>query len=173
MCGYASFINFRTSRNRRISLCHEYLFLLSDDGELRRTLQSLSLGKQGTGGRVLIKTPKGKDVNDSDEFVYNKEFRHRMCRIKINQVQLKETHEENTATNERVFQDRQYQVDAAIVRIMKMRRTLPHNLLVSECISQLRFHVRPSDLKKRIESLIDRDYIRRSKDNSSIYDYIA
>jgi cullin-4 len=144
-----------------------------DDGELRRTLQSLSLGKQGTGGRVLIKTPKGKDVNDSDEFVYNKEFRHRMCRIKINQVQLKETHEENTATNERVFQDRQYQVDAAIVRIMKMRRTLPHNLLVSECISQLRFHVRPSDLKKRIESLIDRDYIRRSKDNSSIYDYIA
>ena len=34
---------------------------------------------------------QGKDVNDGDEFVYNKEFRHRMCRIKINQVQLKET----------------------------------------------------------------------------------
>ena len=50
--------------------------------------------------------------------------------------------EENVATNERVFQDRQYQVDAAIVRIMKMRRTLPHNLLVSECLGQLRFHVR-------------------------------
>ena len=33
--------------------------------------------------------------------------------------------------------------------------------------------MQPSDLKKRIESLIDRDYIRRSKDNSSIYDYIA
>ena len=52
--------------------------------------------------------------------------------------------EENVATNERVFQDRQYQVDAAIVRIMKMRRSLPHNLLVSECLSQLRFHVRVS-----------------------------
>lgn len=52
--------------------------------------------------------------------------------------------EENVATNERVFQDRQYQVDAAIVRIMKMRRTLPHNLLVSECLGQLRFHVRVS-----------------------------
>ena len=34
---------------------------------------------------------QGKDVHDRDEFVYNKEFRHRMCRIKINQVQLKET----------------------------------------------------------------------------------
>ena len=52
--------------------------------------------------------------------------------------------EENEATNERVFQDRQYQVDAAIVRIMKMRRTLPHNLLVSECLGQLRFHVKVS-----------------------------
>ena len=39
------------------------------------------------------------------------------------------------------------------------------------CMSSLL--VQPSDLKKRIESLIDRDYIRRSKDNSSIYDYIA
>lgn len=50
--------------------------------------------------------------------------------------------EENVATNERVFQDRQYQVDAAIVRIMKMRRSSPHNLLVSECLGQLRFDVR-------------------------------
>jgi len=140
-----------------------------EDGELRRTLQSLSLGK----ARVLNKYPKAKEVEDSDEFVYNVDFKHKMCRIKINQVQMKETTEENTATNERVFQDRQYQVDAAIVRIMKMRRTLPHNLLVSECLAQLRFHVRPSDLKKRIESLIDRDYIRRSKENSSIYEYIA
>ena len=37
----------------------------------------------------------------------------------------------------------------------------------------LSLFVQPSDLKKRIESLIDRDYIRRSKDDSSIYDYIA
>lgn len=48
------------------------------------------------------------------------------------------------ATNERVFQDRQYQVDAAIVRIMKMRRSLPHNLLLSECLGQLRFQIRVS-----------------------------
>ena len=29
-------------------------------------------------------------------------------------------------------------------------------------------HLQPSDLKKRIDSLIDRVYIHRSKDNSSI-----
>ena len=50
--------------------------------------------------------------------------------------------EENQATNKRVFQDRQYQVDAAIVRIMKMRKTLAHNLLIAECFEQLRFPIK-------------------------------
>ena len=30
-----------------------------------------------------------------------------------------------------------------------------------------------SDLKKRIESLIDRDYVERDKDNSNQYNYVA
>jgi hypothetical protein len=50
--------------------------------------------------------------------------------------------EENTSTTERVFHDRQYQVDAAIVRIMKMRKTLTHNLLISELYNQLKFPVK-------------------------------
>lgn len=50
--------------------------------------------------------------------------------------------EENQATNKRVFQDRQYQVDAAIVRIMKMRKSLSHSLLIAECFEQLRFPIK-------------------------------
>ena len=53
--------------------------------------------------------------------------------------------EENVSTTERVFQDRQYQVDAAIVRIMKTRKTLTHNLLISELFNQLKFPVKVSD----------------------------
>lgn len=41
-----------------------------------------------------------------------------------------------------MFQDRQYQIDAAVVRIMKMRKTLSHNLLVSELYNQLKFPVK-------------------------------
>uniref|UniRef100_A0A8C7C491 Cullin-4B n=1 Tax=Neovison vison TaxID=452646 RepID=A0A8C7C491_NEOVI len=78
-----------------------------------------------------------------------------------------------SSTTERVFQDRQYQIDAAIVRIMKMRKTLSHNLLVSEVYNQLKFPVKPADLKKRIESLIDRDYMERDKENPNQYNYIA
>lgn len=140
-----------------------------EDGELRRTLQSLACGK----ARVLLKVPKGRDVQDEDRFRYNPEFTNKLFRIKINQIQMKETNEEQKATEERVFQDRQYQIDAAIVRIMKMRKTLSHNLLISELYLQLKFPVKPADLKKRIESLIDRDYMERDKDNPNQYNYVA
>ena len=73
-----------------------------EDVELRRTLQSLACGKV----RVLNKVPKGKDVNDGDKFLFNNEFKYNLYRIKINQIQLKETQEEQENTQERVFQDR-------------------------------------------------------------------
>uniref|UniRef100_A0A673G1C7 Cullin family profile domain-containing protein n=1 Tax=Sinocyclocheilus rhinocerous TaxID=307959 RepID=A0A673G1C7_9TELE len=140
-----------------------------EDGELKRTLQSLACGK----ARVLNKMPRGKDVEDADCFHFNSDFRHKLFRIKINQIQMKETVEEQVSTTERVFQDRQYQIDAAVVRIMKMRKTLSHNLLVSELYNQLKFPVKPADLKKRIESLIDRDYMERDKENPNQYHYVA
>uniref|UniRef100_A0A8C5PTN6 Cullin-4B n=1 Tax=Leptobrachium leishanense TaxID=445787 RepID=A0A8C5PTN6_9ANUR len=140
-----------------------------EDSELRRTLQSLACGR----ARVLLKSPKSKDVDDGDKFTFNDDFRHQLFRIRINQIQMKETVEEQASTTERVFQDRQYQIDAAIVRIMKMRKTLSHNLLVSEVYNQLKFPVKPADLKKRIESLIDRDYMERDKENPNQYNYVA
>ncbi|XP_028272205.1 cullin-4B [Parambassis ranga] len=140
-----------------------------EDSELRRTLQSLACGK----ARVLTKIPKSKDVEDGDKFSCNDDFKHKLFRIKINQIQMKETVEEQASTTERVFQDRQYQIDAAIVRIMKMRKALSHNLLMSEVYNQLKFPVKPADLKKRIESLIDRDYMERDKENSNQYNYVA
>uniref|UniRef100_A0A4W6FSY3 Cullin 4B n=1 Tax=Lates calcarifer TaxID=8187 RepID=A0A4W6FSY3_LATCA len=138
-----------------------------EDSELRRTLQSLACGK----ARVLTKIPKSKDVEDGDKFSCNDDFKHKLFRIKINQIQMKETVqlssysrfpnfnivgvlgndlnlrllpqvEEQASTTERVFQDRQYQIDAAIVRIMKMRKTLSHNLLMSEVYNQLKFPVK-------------------------------
>eukprot|EP00850_Spirogloea_muscicola_P010528 SM000062S19914 [mRNA] locus=s62:329855:335359:+ [translate_table: standard] len=126
-----------------------------EDKELRRTLQSLACGKV----RVLNKNPKGREVDDNDSFTFNDDFSAPLFRIKVNAIQLKETVEENTSTTERVFQDRQYQIDAAIVRIMKTRK--------------LKFPIKPADLKKRIESLIDREYLERDKANAQIYQYLA
>ena len=140
-----------------------------EEKELKRTLQSLACGK----ARVIQKSPRGRDVASSDKFQFNRDFTHPLFHVKINQVQLKETNEEQKATEERVFQDRQYQIDAAIVRIMKMRKTLSHTLLINELFTQLKFPVKPPDLKKRIESLMDRDYMERDKENANQYNYVA
>mmetsp|Transcript_26420 Transcript_26420/g.74343 ORF Transcript_26420/g.74343 Transcript_26420/m.74343 type:complete len:737 (+) Transcript_26420:341-2551(+) len=140
-----------------------------EDKELRRIMQSLACGKV----RVLVKQPQGRDIGDQDSFTFNSSFSERHYRIKINNIQLKETEEENKKTNDQVLQDRQYQIDAAIVRIMKTRKSLSHKLLIQELINMLKFNIKASDLKKRIESLIDREYLERDKDEPTVYNYLA
>ncbi len=51
---------------------------------------------------------------------------------------------------------------------MKTRKSLSHKLLVSELLTQLKFPMKQSDLKKRIESLIDREYLERDRANPSV-----
>ncbi|UJR09956.1 hypothetical protein I4U23_014180 [Adineta vaga] len=139
------------------------------EAELNRTLQSLACGKI----RLLNKKPLTKEINPDDQFTLNTSFEHKLIRIKINQVQLKETPEENTSTTQRVVQDRHYQIDAAVVRIMKTRKTLPHAQLMSEVFAQLKFPISTSTVKIRIESLLEREYMKRSADNANAYEYIA
>jgi hypothetical protein len=51
---------------------------------------------------------------------------------------------------------------------MKTRKTLSHKLLVAELLQQLKFPIKQSDLKKRIESLIDREYLERDEANANV-----
>ncbi|PHH73569.1 hypothetical protein CDD82_5384 [Ophiocordyceps australis] len=137
-------------------------------GELNRTLQSLACGK----ARVLSKHPKGRDVKQSDTFTFNRGFSDAKYRVKINQIQLRETKDENKATHERIAQDRRFETQAAIVRIMKSRKRMTHGDLVAEVINMTkkRGSVEPAAIKKEIESLIEKDYLER-EDNA--YTYLA
>lgn len=102
------------------------------DREINRTLQSLACGKY----RVLTKSSKGPTINSTDTYTLNLNFSTEKFRIKINQIQLKETKEENKETHERVAQDRQYETQAAIIRIMKSRKTIKHSELIVQTIEQ-------------------------------------
>jgi cullin-4 len=112
--------------------------------------------------------PRNKKLQPSDVFSVNADFSYKLFRIKINTVQMKETKEEQKSTTTRVFEDRQYALDAAIVRIMKARKTLSHQLLIMEVIQQIKFPTKPADIKKRIASLIEREYMERDKDDSAV-----
>jgi hypothetical protein len=121
-------------------------------GDLNRTLQSLACGK----ARVLTKHPKGRDVKPTDTFTFNKTFTDPKYRVKINQIQLKETKEENKATHERIVQDRRFETQAAIVRIMKSRKSMGHSELVAEVINltKKRGSIDTSAIKKEIERYV-------------------
>ncbi|WRT70000.1 uncharacterized protein IL334_006993 [Kwoniella shivajii] len=141
------------------------------DADLIRTLQSLACAKF----RVLSKIPKGRDVNPSDKFEFNESFTSPLARIKIMQVASKvESVKEREETQEMVDEERKHQVEACIVRIMKDRKTMSHNDLISEVAHQLssRFSPSMSLIKKRIEGLIDREYLERTNDMGS-YRYLA
>lgn len=132
-----------------------------DHKELVRTLQSLACGKPET--RVLLKSPRGKDVHETDVFKVNDAFQNPKKIVKINQIQMKETVEENKATHERVIQDRSFEIQAAIIRIMKSAKTKTHSDLIATTIDTVKGRGIPNipDIKKAIEKLLDREYISR------------
>lgn len=141
-----------------------------DGKELRRNLHALACSGKA---KVLKKEPENKEVSAGDTFKFNASFSEKLYRIKLNTMQLRETPEEQAQTNERVNQDRQHQIDAAAVRVMKTRKKLSHQLLVSEVLKQLRFSARSTDVKKRIESLIEREYLERDPHDHQSYRYLA
>eukprot|EP00559_Dactyliosolen_fragilissimus_P003262 CAMPEP_0184872658 /NCGR_PEP_ID=MMETSP0580-20130426/41416_1 /TAXON_ID=1118495 /ORGANISM="Dactyliosolen fragilissimus" /LENGTH=913 /DNA_ID=CAMNT_0027375489 /DNA_START=568 /DNA_END=3309 /DNA_ORIENTATION=- len=176
---------------------------LEDRDEAERALQSLSLGREGTRVLCKINynplvdestfstapttasssstpntpNPKKKkirkSVHDKDIFIFNHNFYSNQHRIRITNVQMRETNEERNKTQDEVNRDRMYTIDAVAVRIMKARKTLQHTELLGEILNQLKFPARGKDLKKRIESLLEREYIERDEKNRNQYNYLA
>ena len=65
-------------------------------------------------------------------------------------------------------------VAAAVVRIMKARKALSHQSLLAEVLSQLAFfRPNPKVIKRRIEALIDREYLERDPEVANAYRYLA
>lgn len=64
-------------------------------------------------------------------------------------------------------------IDATCVRIMKSRKVETHTELMSSIIKQITmFHAQPMMIKKRIESLIEREYLERDKEQRNKYIYL-
>jgi len=140
--------------------------------ELKRALQSLACAKF----KILNKEPKGRDVDEGDVFAYNGDFSAKHLRFKVGTVTAsKENDVEKQETRAKVDEDRKPQIDAALVRVMKSRKEMEHNALIAEVTSQLqaRFMPHPNVIKKRIESLIEREFLERDKDNWRRYKYLA
>ncbi|CAE6537438.1 unnamed protein product [Rhizoctonia solani] len=141
------------------------------DTDLQRQLQSLACAKY----KVLRKHPASRNVSTTDSFAFNYEFTAPLQRIKIQTIASKaESTEERRETEEKVEEERKLQTEACIVRVMKDRKHMAHNDLINEVTRQLasRFTPVPAAIKKRIEALIEKEYLERGSDKKS-YNYLA
>ena len=141
--------------------------------DLKRSLQSLACVK---GKNVLRKEPQSKEINQSDVFSFNEKFTSKLVKIKIGMVSAqKESDAEKQETRTKVDEDRKPQIEAAIVRLLKSRRVMDHNTVIAEVTKQLqsRFVPNPTIIKKRVESLIEREFLERDKDDRRKYRYLA
>lgn len=121
----------------------------------------------------LVKHPVLK--KQGNEFVQNHSFKSKTIIVKISPGVKKETVEEKKETMKQIEEERSFKVDAAIVRVMKARKELDYNNIIIETTSALKnqFTPPPSLIKKRIETLIEREYMQRHEEKNNIFLYMA
>jgi len=136
-----------------------------DPALTKKLLATLSISKY----KILCKSGDAKTIEDDATFSPNDAFFGQHRKIKIPPPASEETH-----NKERVEEDRSIAIEAAIVRIMKMRKQLSHQQLVTEVLTQLAFFKpNPKLIKQRIEHLIEREYLERDPNQASMYRYLA
>lgn len=143
---------------------------------LKRNLQSLAVAPKT---RLLSKEPMGREINAGDKFGFNEQFKPTAIKIKVGVVSAGnkvEGDKERKETEKKNNDSRGYVIEAAIVRIMKQRKELAHAQLLTETLTVCSAQFKPdvNMIKKRIESLIERDYLERLEDAPvASYKYMA
>ena len=115
---------------------------------------------------LLIKL---NDENNNDKFILNKNFGDENEIIKV-EMPIKK---ENYVRKEYIEEDRSMAIDGMIVKILKSKKKMEFNEVINYILTNLeRFRVKVESIKKRINSLIERELIGRDKNDANILTYI-
>lgn len=164
------------------------------DADLKRSVVSLLLAVDAKekSSKLLVRVADKKDEDKGDDeeegkkkkvvtlekdtvIKPNEAFKSNKIKNKVKNASKKEDKDERKETEEKINEERKWVVDAVIVRIMKMRKRAEHRALVNEVVEQLhnRFPASGVFIKKRIENLIDREYLERDEKDRNTYNYLA
>jgi cullin 1 len=124
--------------------------------------------------QVLVKA-KILFNEEPDQYDYNPGFKSKKIRVNLNVPIKAEVKAESTEVLKTVDEDRKYVIQATIVRIMKARKTMKVQNLIQEVIGQIsqRFTPKIPDIKKAIDTLLEKDYIERAEGQRDVFNYVA
>ena len=128
-------------------------------------------GDSTTQDKLLV--ANAEVVDESTLLEVNQDFQHKQTKIKLPVPRVTEEESKKTIVN--VNNDRVWTLEATIVRVMKTRKTMKLQQLIQEVITQIKDRFQPDlrNIKTRVESLIDRDYIKRVEGDPSTLEYVA
>ncbi|KAJ7681877.1 ubiquitin-protein ligase [Mycena polygramma] len=128
-------------------------------------------------GQVLALLVKAKVLinEEKDQYDLNPGFKSKKIRVNLNLPIKAEQKAESSDVLKAVDEDRKYVIQATIVRIMKARKTMKNQALIQEVISQIsqRFAPKIPDIKKAIETLLEKEYIERVDGSKDTFAYVA
>ena len=168
----AALLLFNTQTSLTVKEICEMLSLPLDDA--KRALVPICAGATKVSIPILVKAEPSKGLSESDVLSVDDKFTSKMRVVRPKTI-TRLTDKERKNVNDVVQEDRNHCTDAAIVRIMKTHQSVEHRQLIAQVSEQLmsRFQPQPSQIKRRIEDLINREYMERDPDNAGTYKYIA
>ncbi|KIK65002.1 hypothetical protein GYMLUDRAFT_39413 [Collybiopsis luxurians FD-317 M1] len=127
--------------------------------------------------QVLAVLVKAKILinEESEQYDLNPGFKSKKIRVNLNLPVRAEVKQESNEILKAVDENRKYAIQAAIVRIVKARKTIKIQALIQEVILQIshRFAPKIPDIKKGIEMLIEKEYIERVGGSKDMFAYVA
>ncbi|KEG11509.1 cullin [Trypanosoma grayi] len=122
-----------------------------------------------------------------DEFALNVEFTHKLRKFKLpiarprpaqaagDKSRSSAEDGAESVLSAAIEDTRRLQIDAAIIRIMKSRRSLRYYELLDATVQQLSRLFAPSSrsVKAQVEDLVGRGFLQRSEGDASVFEYVA